>query len=80
MWEMFARKLPHAEFNDIDIGAKIMHEGVTPEIPQDMPLAIQELMLSCWQFDPKDRPISFADICQYVFCSFFVEVHLLTDT
>jgi len=66
VWEIHARRLPHDKFSDIEIGVKIMNDGVSPEIPPDTPDVFQDLMLSCWQFNPCDRPQSFGDISQFL--------------
>jgi hypothetical protein len=35
-------------------------QGLTPEIPEDCPPLLRELMEKCWKKDPEQRPVSSA--------------------
>ena len=54
----------------LQAASKIMSEGIHPPIPEDIPEPMKQLLQSCWQFDPSQRP-SFSIICQ--------QIHLWND-
>jgi hypothetical protein len=37
---------------------KFRDKGVTPEIPEDCPEKLRELMQVCWKKQPQQRPVS----------------------
>jgi len=43
----------------LDVGVAIRDRGLTPSIPDDCPLLLQDIMRLCWEKDPKQRPVSF---------------------
>ena len=64
LWALFTGRSPHA---DSDFGSvhallsAIVRNKLRPDIPEDMPRGLSDLMQSCWAHDPSDRP-SFTQI------------------
>jgi serine/threonine protein kinase len=63
VYEIVARREPHADKSPFNVSKEIRDKFVTPEIPSDCPEKLRQLMQMCWQQDPKQRP-SFETICQ----------------
>jgi len=61
-WEIQTGKKPHADRDLLDVGLEIKLKGLHPEIPDDAPDVLKEIMTGCFKLDPKDRP-EFSDIC-----------------
>ena len=57
VWEVWMGRKPHDEYNNIvEIALKIRDFGYHPEIPEDAPTWLKELLGRCWQMAPQDRP------------------------
>ena len=48
--------------NSIEV-SRLISNGHRPEIPQDMPETLSNLMVKCWAESAGDRP-EFSEICQ----------------
>eukprot|EP01090_Pellita_catalonica_P001448 TRINITY_DN11192_c0_g1_i1.p1 TRINITY_DN11192_c0_g1~~TRINITY_DN11192_c0_g1_i1.p1 ORF type:complete len:300 (+),score=47.56 TRINITY_DN11192_c0_g1_i1:92-991(+) len=60
-WEILEEKVPYENF---DMNVRIIMNvlsGNRPEIPEDMPQPVAQLLRDCWTANPKARP-SFAEI------------------
>ena len=62
LYEIFAHEIPFSDHDSLEVVLAI-HEGKHPPIPPEAPLYIQQLMRSCWEHDPHDRP-TFEQILQ----------------
>ena len=56
LYEVFAHEIPFSDFDDPYEAASAILDGMRPPIPPEAPLYIQQLMRSCWEHDPHDRP------------------------
>jgi serine/threonine protein kinase len=56
VYEIVARKEPHADADQMAIGLQIRDNGITPKIPEDCDPCLRELLEKCWQLDPEQRP------------------------
>jgi len=56
VYEIVARREPHAESDPLTIGGVIRDKGFTPTIPDDCEPILKELMESCWQKEVEKRP------------------------
>jgi tRNA A-37 threonylcarbamoyl transferase component Bud32 len=55
VWEVMARALPWGDFDQVKVILTVL-DGKTLEIPSNTPPTLAELMKSCWNFKPEDRP------------------------
>ena len=76
LYEIFAHEIPFSDLLAYEAMFAI-HKGERPPIPPEAPLYIQQLMQSCWEHDPHDRPtfeqilqVGYSDTCsiQYPVC------------
>jgi len=56
LWELYTRKDPYAGMNPMQVGMKVLLEGMRPPIPTSCPSAYAKLMQACWDQDPEARP------------------------
>jgi predicted Ser/Thr protein kinase len=63
VWDIVARREPHTDIDLLDIGPLIRDKGYTPQIPEDCPPILREIMELCWKRHPDERP-TFIEICQ----------------
>jgi tyrosine-protein kinase Tec len=57
MWEVYAfGKLPYEELKNIDVVELVCHQNFRLEKPQPCPENVFNLMSSCWEKEPEDRP------------------------
>ncbi|KAI1294639.1 Mitogen-activated protein kinase kinase kinase 7 [Halotydeus destructor] len=49
LWEVLARQLPFSEFDNQKQLLKAIHKGLRPPQVRNCPMAVQALMLRCWQ-------------------------------
>lgn len=54
LWEVFTRQDVYVGMSAAQIIAKVAHEGLRPQVPEDC--AWDSIMTSCWQEDPLRRP------------------------
>ena len=62
LYEIFAHEIPFSDLYDVPAMLAIRN-GKHPPTPPEAPLYIQQLMRSCWEHDPHDRP-TFEQILQ----------------
>jgi len=62
IYEIVAQCEPHKDKNVFDVGVQIRDNGLTPEIPNDCPSLLRQLMEMCWNKQPDQRP-TFEMIC-----------------
>jgi hypothetical protein len=62
VYEIVAQSEPHVNVDPKQVGVLICRKGLTPTIPRNCPPLLRELMESCWQKDPTQRP-TFEEIC-----------------
>jgi len=55
-WEIVSRKMPWANFNARTIFHKVVLAKERPEIPSDTAADLAEVIRSCWQDNPRERP------------------------
>ena len=63
LYEIFAHEVPFSDILDSYEAMLAIKKGERPPIPPEVPLYIQQLMRSCWEHDPRDRP-TFEQILQ----------------
>lgn len=57
LWEMFSRaELPYADLTPAQVAIQVVTEDLRPSQPKDCPDDVYELMESCWERDPSERP------------------------
>jgi serine/threonine protein kinase len=54
--ELFSERPPHENLDLVDCAVKIRDDGLTPEIPSNMPKYLINICKRCWTADPKERP------------------------
>ena len=91
LYEIFAHEIPFSDHDLLEVVLAI-REGKHPPIPPEAPLYIQQLMRSCWEHDPHDRPtfeqilqVSYSDTpmaysIQYVWLTAMQQYASCTDT
>jgi serine/threonine protein kinase len=60
LWEMVAERRPFEQYTGAGAVIKVRQdiwEGKRPEIPEDVPPALGELIQACWNEDPYNRPL-----------------------
>lgn len=62
LYEVFAHEVPFFGVDEAYVSSMI-RDGKRPPIPPELPLHIKELMLSCCEHKPYDRP-TFEEILQ----------------
>jgi serine/threonine protein kinase len=62
VYEIVARREPHDNKDPLKISQQIRNESLTPDIPNDCPPQLRELMQLCWNNMPNHRP-NFEAIC-----------------
>lgn len=62
VWETFSRgALPHADKDDRTVLTLLRSAGLHWTAPDNVPIALAELLSRCWERSPKDRP-SFGEV------------------
>jgi hypothetical protein len=61
LWEMQTEAPPFRGKTVMQIGIGVSRRGERPELPNDVPVKLRELIVACWAQNPDDRP-SFDDI------------------
>jgi serine/threonine protein kinase len=59
LWEMAAEERPFARYTGVSATFKVRQDildGIRPDIPEDVPPALGELLLRCWDENPYNRP------------------------
>jgi serine/threonine protein kinase len=56
MVEILTHDAPYPGEEGINVVIGVTTQGRTPEIPANCPLALGEIMRSCWAFEPTNRP------------------------
>ncbi|KAL6079419.1 Tyrosine-protein kinase abl1 [Balamuthia mandrillaris] len=56
LWEIanFGEE-PYPGLTPVQVALQVT-KGSTPEMPENIPEVLRDIMKACWQFDPKDRP------------------------
>jgi len=62
LWELFTEKHPYEKQNLTFVGIGIANDTISLEIPSNWSPALKNLCLSCWSFDPHQRP-DMVEIC-----------------
>jgi hypothetical protein len=82
VYEIVARREPHADKDPLKVSKEIRDKGLTPEIPSNCPQKLVELMQMCWKKQPQQRPVSSLFLCFcflfFVFVSSFHNINNLT--
>ena len=55
LYEIFAQKIPFFRLDDLTAAMSI-RDGKRPQIPQQVPQHVKQLMQNCWKKNPRDRP------------------------
>lgn len=61
LWELLTRKDPHQGCMPITVAFHVSTKGIDLPIADDCPLKWKDIMQSCWQVSPENRP-TFADL------------------
>jgi len=56
VWEVMTRKIPFEDSDPMKIAFGVVFENWQLEIPQNVPVAYNQLMVNCWKRDPQERP------------------------
>jgi serine/threonine protein kinase len=58
LWELFTVEEPYkGKFTNLeDLVESIAKKGIRPELPKDIPSKMKQLIQSCWNPEPKNRP------------------------
>lgn len=56
LWEMVACQEPFQGYTLKMLEQKVVVEGLRPKIPEDLPMEIENLIVSCWNSDSNTRP------------------------
>jgi serine/threonine protein kinase len=54
--ELFTRQRPYPGEDGLSIAAQISSGTILPQSPANCPPELQQLLLSCWQYEPASRP------------------------
>jgi len=63
--ELLTRAIPHADRDLMEVGMAIRDKGLTPQIPDDAPEYMSDLLKRCFSRAPEDR-ISFAEAVEFL--------------
>jgi serine/threonine protein kinase len=63
LWEILTESIPFEGFSRKELGRKVALEHYKPQIPPSVPESLSDLMKSCWNTDPVNRP-DFALVAQ----------------
>ena len=65
MWEMYyPKETPYADMNNMEVATNVS-QGLRLSIPQSYPKSVAEIMKSCWQDIPSQRP-------SFMLCAFLL--------
>lgn len=56
LWELYTRQDPYKGMNAMEVGRKVVAEGLRLPIPQQCPPVLSDLMKACWEDDATLRP------------------------
>jgi serine/threonine protein kinase len=56
IWEIVSRQEPYADLDAVQTALDVTHNGRRLEIPEYCPPVLKEIMTSCFQTAPEDRP------------------------
>ena len=56
LWELFCQKKPHRNYQAQHIPYLVAEKGLRPDLPKHLPPTLTELIKSCWDEQPKNRP------------------------
>jgi serine/threonine protein kinase len=56
LWELVAKDDPYADRNVITVACPVIHKGLRLQIPDNSPAPFAELMKSCFDENPENRP------------------------
>eukprot|EP01135_Chromosphaera_perkinsii_P010534 Nk52_evm44s2152 gene=Nk52_evmTU44s2152 len=56
MWELFTRKELYKDMHPVSVGYRVMKRGLRPELNEDIPDGVRELIAKCWDEEPEERP------------------------
>ena len=70
--EIVNREPPHRTLDIITAAFRIRDEGMTPQLRDDCPGILRDLLQQCWYLDPEYRP-SFEEICEVLKASEYVK-------
>lgn len=56
LWELITGMLPFQNMTAVQAAFAVVNKGVRPDIPQDCPPALAEIMSRCWDANPAVRP------------------------
>jgi hypothetical protein len=56
VWEIVTNQEPYEQIDELRISSMIRDSGLRPDLPEQCPKVLKEIMESCWELDPRDRP------------------------
>lgn len=56
LWEILTGKVPYGEMSTANIAIFVVEQGLRPDIPENAPPRIRDLMTRCWNANPLNRP------------------------
>ncbi|VDO79183.1 unnamed protein product [Soboliphyme baturini] len=67
LWEITSlASHPYGGFSNEDVMRYVVDHRKVMKMPNDCPVKLYDIMLRCWQYEPRDRP-SFADLIDILF-------------
>ncbi|OHT01385.1 TKL family protein kinase [Tritrichomonas foetus] len=56
LWELLTGKVPYDDMSTANIAIHVVEQGLRPQLPDNTPIAIRDLITKCWNSDPNKRP------------------------
>ena len=56
LWELLTGQVPYGNMSTAKIAISVVEKGLRPEIPENTPPGVRELITMCWDTDPNKRP------------------------
>lgn len=55
-FEILARQDPYPHMDSVQAAAAVISEGLTPEMPHEIPGELTSIIKTCWTYEPEERP------------------------
>lgn len=61
-YELLSNRVPYADMAAVAAALRVARFGIRPDLPASAPSDVCEVIKSCWQQDPRERP-TFTSVC-----------------